>query len=337
MAIFHVLGDDARLVSARVGKLVTELVGEQSRAGSLETHDLSDLTVEGREAVVAAAVAALQTESLFAERRVVVVRGLDEATLETLRPLIDALSAAAESADLIVTSTGRLPKTLTDALSSAGTTRFDTKAPTAKRDLVEWAGNQFVEAGLKVESAATAEIVSWLGQDRARLPSLVRVLVSTYGTSRTLSADEVRPFLGEQGGVAPWDLTDAIDTGRMADALAMLRRMLRGGEYHPLQVMAVLHNHYTRLLRLDGADVRAPSDVMGVIGVKSDFQARKYLDASQRLGAKGVRAAIVLVAGADRDLRGGKDLEEELLMEILVARLARLVTSPRAAATSRRR
>jgi DNA polymerase-3 subunit delta len=268
----------------------------------------------------------------------VVLRAIDEATLETLAPLIAALPATTDTADLIVTSTGRLPKTLTDALSSAGVTRIDTKAPTGKRDLVVWATSQFVEAGLKVEAAAVSEVVAWLGQDRARLPSLVSVLLSTYGESRKLGADEVRPFLGEQGGVAPWDLTDAIDTGRMADALAMLRRMVRGGEFHPLQVVAVLHNHYTRLLRLDGAEATAPPDVMGLIGVKSDFQARKYLDASQRLGSRGVRAAIVLLADADRDLRGARDLDEELVLEILVARLARLVApAPRAAATSRRR
>lgn len=338
MAIFHVLGDDARLVSARLTKLITELVGDQSRAGSLESHDLADQTAEGREAAVGSVVSALQTESLFAERRVVVLRAIDEATLETLAPLLAALPAAVDSADLIVTSTGRLPKTLTDALSEAGATRIDTKAPTSKRDLVTWATSQFVEAGLKVEAAAVAEAVTWLGQDRARLPSLISVLLSTYGTSRKLGADEVRPFLGEQGGVAPWDLTDAIDTGRMADALHMLRRMVRGGEFHPLQVMSVLHNHYTRLLRLDGAEATAPADVMGLIGVKSEFQARKYLDASQRLGSRSVRAAIVLLADADRDLRGGRDLDEELVLEILVARLARLVApAPRPTATSRRR
>lgn len=338
MAIFHVLGDDARLVSARLTKLITELVGEQSRAGSLESHDLTDQTAEGRTAAIDAVVAALQTESLFAERRVVVLRAVDEATVENLAPLVAALPAAVASADLIVTSTGRLPKSFTDALSEAGVTRVDTKVPTGKRDIDAWASGQFIEAGLKVEPVAVAEVVAWLGQDRARLPSLITVLLSTYGAARKLGVDEVRPFLGEQGGVAPWDLTDAIDTGRMSDALAMLRRMVRGGEFHPLQVMAVLHNHYTRLLRLDGAEASAPADVMGLIGVKSDFQVRKYLSASQRLGTRGVRAAIVLLAEADRDLRGAKDLDEELVLEILVARLARLVEpAPRPTATSRRR
>ena len=40
------------------------------------------------------------------------------------------------------------------------------------------------------------------------------------------------------------------------------------------------------------------------------------------------RSAISLLATADLDLRGGKDWEPELVMEVLVARLARLGGAP---------
>ena len=44
----------------------------------------------------------------------------------------------------------------------------------------------------------------------------------------------------------------------------------------------------------------------------------------RRLGGGGVQRAVQLLAAADLDLRGETDLEAELVMEVLVARLSRL-------------
>lgn len=56
------------------------------------------------------------------------------------------------------------------------------------------------------------------------------------------------------------------------------------------------------------------------------------LNQYQRLGSGGISRAVELIATADIDMRGGKDWEPELVMEVLVARLARLA----APVTSRR-
>ena len=122
----------------------------------------------------------------------------------------------------------------------------------------------------------------------------------------------------------PWDLTDAIDRGDTTKSLPLLHRMMRAGERHPLQVMAILHSHYTKLLTLDGADARDEASAAAVLGIKPGFPARKALDQYRRLGSAGVARAIGLLAQADLDLRGAKDWPDELVMEVLVARLSRL-------------
>jgi DNA polymerase-3 subunit delta len=149
-------------------------------------------------------------------------------------------------------------------------------------------------------------------------------LVSTYGTARKLTAAEVAPFLGDGGGVPPWDLTDAIDRGDVPGALALLTRMMRAGDRHPLQVMAILHSHYVRLMRLDGTHARTESDAASILNLKSGFQARKVLDQYRKLGTTNVVQAVQLLAQADLDLRGVRDLPDDAVMEILVARLCRL-------------
>ena len=324
MTVYLITGSDARLISAKLTDLTQELVGDGDRNIMYESHDLESVTSDERETAIAHAVTGAQTESLFGDQRVVVLRALHEATVEQLKPLLKYLEQPLDITHLVITAEGKLAKSTTDALKNAGATTFNTTPPSRKNDLTTWFMEQFTESGLKLDASAVAAIISWLGQDQARLPSLIDVLSSTYGTAKKLALGDVEPFLGEQGSVLPWDLTDAIDKGDSPTALAMLRRMVRSGEYHPLQIMSLLHGHYTKLMKLDGPDIRNTQDAMSIIGSKSDFQAKKYVSRYQRLGTRNVGAAVQLLARADIDLRGGKDLEEELILEILIARLSRL-------------
>ncbi len=139
-----------------------------------------------------------------------------------------------------------------------------------------------------------------------------------------LTFAEIEPFLGEAGGVPPWDFTDAIDAGDTTKALTLLGRMMHAGGRHPLQIMAILHSHYSNIAKLDGVDARSEQDAMAATGIKSPYPAKKALANYRRLGPSSTRRAIELLAQADLDLRGAKDLEPELVMEVLVARLSKL-------------
>ena len=182
--------------------------------------------------------------------------------------------------------------------------------------------NRSSEPGLKFDIGARASR-PWLGEDAGRLPGILDTLVSTYGTSRTLKVVDVAPFLGEAGGVPPWDLTDAIDRGDTTKSLLLLHRMMRAGERHPLQVMAILHSQSTKLLTLDGSIATDESSAAAVLGTKPGFPAKTALEQYRKLGNAGVVRAIGLLARRP-DLRGAKEWPDELVMEVLVARLSRL-------------
>jgi DNA polymerase-3 subunit delta len=173
-------------------------------------------------------------------------------------------------------------------------------------------------------------LTEWLGEDLGRFDALANTLRSAFGTT-TITADMLEPFLGERGDVKPWDLTDAIDAGQTTKALVVARRMMTAGERHPLQLMAQLHNHFARVAKLDGPNVSGTADVEALTGAKG-FQAEKVLKAYRNLGSAGVRRAFELLSAADLDLRGGTGLDEDVVMDVLVARLSKLV-----APVSRRR
>jgi DNA polymerase-3 subunit delta len=179
------------------------------------------------------------------------------------------------------------------------------------------------EAGLKVDSEGRSRLVTWVGDEPSRLLGLIDLLRSTYGAGPKISVDEIEPFLGDDGGVPPWDLTDAIDRGDRTTALDLLQRMIGQGERHPFQVLSTLHSHFARMLRLDGADVAGEKDAAELLGMKgSTFPAKKAMGQARRLGHERIVKAVDLLAQADLDLRGGKAWPNHLVLEVLVARLA---------------
>jgi DNA polymerase III subunit delta len=320
-----VRGDDEVILRDAARDLVHALLGDLDAGLAVEDVGAERFRpAEGAEVGIAPLVEAAQTPPFLTDRRIVVGRDLDAFTrAEQVAPLVAYLGDPLPTTSLVlVWGAGRIPKSVLDAVKASGGQVHDT-AP--GRKLAAWVDEQVAAAGLRLDRAATERLVAWLGDDPPRLVGVLGTLVGTYGPGARLGPEELEPFLGEPGGVPPWELTDALDRGDISGALGKLHRMVGGGGRHPLQVMATLHGHYARMLQLDGADVTGEKDAAQLLGLRgSTFPARKALSQTRRLGHDRVVEAIDLLAGADLDLRGGKAWPDELVLEILVARLARL-------------
>lgn len=326
--IFLLRGEDASLVRDAVRALVDRLVGDGDR--SLVVEELA-----GEDYEIGALVAAAQTPPFLTDRRVVVGRDLHRfSTAEAVAPLVAYLADPLPTTTLVcVWESGRVPKSLLDALKAAGGEHVDTAPGHNAKAQRQWFDQQLAAAAVKLDGRAAKLVVETLGEDAGRLASVLAVLESTYGAGAQLGEEEVAPYLGGAGGVAPWDLTDAIDRGDIPGAIATLHRM-HGSGRHALQLMATLHGHYQRMLALDGSSARSEKDAAELLGIRgSTFPAKKALDQARRLGHDRVASAFSLLAQADRDLRGEKgyprEVGDSLVMEVLVARLANLSAATR--------
>jgi len=320
MATHLITGDDESLLLTAVSEVVHRLVGAGDRSLMVDEFD-------GDEYELRLVVDAAQTPPFLTEFRVVVARGVGRFGADEVAPLVAYLSDPLPSTELVlVAGGGRLAKSLVDAIKKTGGDIVDTAPPTRARERSGWFEEQVAASGLRLDHQALALLASWLGEDAGRVQGILETLASTYGDSRTLKVVDVEPFLGEAGGVPPWDLTDAIDRGDTTKALLLLHRMMRAGERHPLQVMAILHSQYTKLLTLDGAEAYDEASAAAVLGIKPGFPAKKALEQYRKLGNACVVRAIGLLAQADLDLRGAKEWPDELVMEVLVARLSRLTS-----------
>jgi DNA polymerase-3 subunit delta len=331
----HLLvGDDAALLSDALIELVHQLVGDGDRAFMVE-----ELTEENYRSEsgfdIARLVDAAQTAPFLTDRRVVVGRHLARfSRAEDLAPLYGYLDDVLPTTSLVLVwergespkqdRLAALPKKLSEAIRATGGVITDTAIPSGKQ-ADAWLDERLSDAAVKIDRPARARIAERLGEDRSRVVGLLHVLESAFGRNATITVADVEPFLGEAGTVPPWELTDAIDRGDIAGALDRLHRMTGAGERHPLALLATLYTHYSRMLRLDGVpglDEKAAAARLGMKG--STFPAKKALTQTKRLGSDKVATAIGLLADADLALRGAIAWPPDLVMEVLVARLARL-------------
>jgi DNA polymerase-3 subunit delta len=314
-------GDDPTLVAEGVRAVVDELLGGAD--ASLAVEDF-----RGDDVSVAAVADACQTPPFLADRRIVVLRDIGRFNAEEVAPLIAYLEAPlATTALVLAAGGGKPPPRLVAAVKKVG---HVSGTQVQSREARAWLKDRLRAGPVRLDAQAEAVLAAHLGEDLSRTSSLLAVLASAFGDGARLGPDDLAPYLGEAGSVAPWDLTDAIDTGRTEVALEILRRLLGAGDRHPLVVLAILHRHVASILRVDGGGVVTEAQAAAALGIpsgRSTFPAKKALSVARRLGSARIAELTGLVADAEIALKGGQALPELIVLEVLVARMCRLMRS----------
>ncbi len=321
---YLVKGSDPSLVAQAAHALTEQLV-----AGGDPSMMIEEFGGPGVDQFdIGVVIDACTTPPFLVDRRVVVVREAGQLSVVDAKRLVAYLDDPLESTALVlVGGGGTVPQALTKAVGAVGDV-VDTSVGTGKARS-QWLAEHLKGGPVRLEGPAVARLSEHLGEDMGRLVGLLDTLASAYGRGSTISLDDLEPFLGEAGALAPWDLTDAVDAGDTAKALTVLHRMVTAGESHPLVVLSMLHRHYRRMLQLDGAGVTSPEQAAEILGLRSTFPAKKALTQARRIGSARLARAIQLLAEADLDVRGSTALSGELVLEVLVARLSRLVRQGR--------
>jgi len=316
-AAYLVKGDDPSVVAQEVRALLARVVGDRDHA--LVVEEIGG--APGDELNVGAIVDACLTPPFLVDRRVVVVRDAGRLLTADVPRLVEVVQNPLPTTVLIlVGGGGTVPAPLVKAVGAAGEVVDVTTGKAGDRK--KWLHDHLRRAPVKLEAGASELLAEHVGEDLGRVEGLLGALSAAYGEGARISADDLAPYLGEAGNVPRYELTDAIDRGEPGVALAVLHRMLEAGGLVPVQILATLHGHFANMLALDGDDVGGERDAAAVLGT-APFVAKKALEQSRRLGSARIAQAINLIAAADLDVRGLSGLDPELVVEILVARLAR--------------
>ena len=346
-AVFVVKGSDPALVDRGVHRLLAELT---SAEGATDDHEDPTMTNESlavaieehrapngeEELMIGPVLDALFTPAFLADRRIVVLRDAEHLSSSQAAELASRLAEPFAPNILVLATVGKaLPAALLKAVKAQGR-EIDTSPGSSKAARAQWLSEQLLTAAVHLDAAARRLLEEHLGEDVSRLYALLDVLTAAYGEGGRVTPAELEPFLGEEGGAPPWDLTDALDSGDGEKAVQVARRLLGPGGRHPFQLLATLHKHYGAMLRLDGSGITDPAEAASVLGMPP-YPARKVFTQGSRLGIARIARAVSLVADADLDLRGVVDWPDELVIEVLVARLAQLSRTRLAAPAGARR
>jgi len=335
MGVVHVVrGSDPTLRAQALATLLEALVGDEDRTLVVEQITVPARRTEGEAAdgdsaapVAAAIVNAAQSPPFMTSQRIVVVHDYEQLSAAEAEPVAAVLDDLLDTTVMVfVAGGGRVAKRLGDALKGVEAVGpASEKTSDVLADVLE-------QSSIELRNDAARLVQDRLGDDAGRVMSLVDVLVTAHGPGASLTAEDVEPYLGEAGSVPAYLLTNAIEEGDVAGALAVLERLLtvtsprQPKPMHPLQLHGMLQSRYRKLLQVDDPSIRTVADAHAALrgGKGSTFPSKKILDASHALASDGLRQAVDLLADADVALKGAAGLPEDVVMEVLVARLAAL-------------
>ncbi len=329
-----VVGTDATMVYDAVRNVVAGALGALDPSFALEDFTAKDVASSSSESVAARVLEALNTPPFLVERRVVVVRDAQSLLADEVGQLVTWLANPAPGIVLVLGVVGTKANKLVKASNEVVEVNVSSRA----QDRVAYVESKLGEYQVSIDRQLAERVASQVGDDLARVDSLGRTLRSIYGTA-PLTFANVEPYLGDAGDVPEWDLTDAIDGGNATKAIVVARRMLDSKSRAGLQIVNILQRHYLRMARLEGSGARGDDDAAALLGINR-YPAGKALRTAQRLGSERISAAVHMIAKADVDLKGGvsyggKDLNTDMdvteltVIEVLVARLARLTQGAR--------
>jgi DNA polymerase III subunit delta len=324
-----VVGTDPTMVYDAVHNVVATALGDLDPSFALQDFTAKDVTASAGESTLPRVLEALNTPPFLVERRVVVVRDAQLLVADEVALLTQWMGSPAPGTVLILAVVGSKANRLVKAAGEV----VEVNVGTRIADRVAFVRAKMDEYDVVIDNTTAQRIAEQVGDDVARIDALARSLRSIYGTA-PLVFSRIEPYLGDAGDVPAWDLTDALDAGDATKAIVVARRMLESRQRAGLQIVSMLQRHYLNMARLEGSEVRTKEEAATLLGLNA-FPAGKALQMSERLGAERLTGAVHWITEADLALKGGvsyggRDLDSDLdvteltVIEVLVARLARL-------------
>jgi DNA polymerase-3 subunit delta len=292
---------------------------DRSRAAD-ETTEVTDLSCVGLEPGV---LTATTSPSLFGERKVVVVRDLQDAA-EAIATEIKAyvLDPASDTALVAVHNGGVKGKALLDALRKAGAAVVECKPLKWDSDKVKFVTAEFRAGGRRISSDAATSLVEAVGSDLRELASACSQLISD--TAGLVDRDVVARYYAGRVETSGFKVADAALEGRCQDALRLLRQALDTGA-DPVPVNAALAMGLRNLARVGSASrLTRPEDLAQELGI-APFVVKKVRGQLGGWSEDGVASAIAAVARADAEIKGA-GTDPVYALERAVVEIARFRT-----------
>ncbi len=274
--------------------------------------NLRDLPRVGGDDVKAEVLAPLLAPSLFGDSAVFI----DLSGVKVAAPLLDLLAKSGATVALLDPS----PSAARVKLYEAQGEHHVSPAPAKTGDVAGWVAKRSQAMRLKLDRDAALYLAEVFGGDLAGIVAELNKLELL--DSGLLNRETVARVVGLEAPGDSFAMLGAATSGRPAEALGQLRRLLAGGE-DPFKIMGAVVWQYSLVARtvalLAGGERVTVALAAQRLNVKP-YPAKKALEVARRLNEARIRAHLGRILEADQAMKRG--LDAGAVMERLMVQLS---------------
>ena len=195
-------------------------------------------------------------------------------------------------------------------------------------DLVDWIRRRFRALDHDIDAELARYLIFQCGDLMNGLVSEIGK-IGAYAKHRAVTREDIDAVAAPQLDAVVFQLTDAITAGRFDQAFSVLADLLRMGE-PPIKLLSVLGRQLRQLYsaRLALEARKGAGYLVELWGMKSDYPARKLLDAARRFDLAWCRFAVLAAARTDLAMKSQSGAGEEELLTSLLLELANRPPKP---------
>lgn len=306
-----VVGEEELLVSRAIDAV---LAAARAEDAGCDVRDLvgADLTLPD--------LLDLLGPTLFADRRVVIIRAAQDLSRDVVAALTSYASDPAEGVCLVVHLAGAKGRRFDDALTALGTRRVGCVGPKWPEERQRFVREELSAVGGSATDGAVEAILESVGTDLRSLATACAQLADD--TCGTIDAAVVRRYYRGRAEATGFAVADRAVEGDLPGALEELRWALSTGAA-PVLVVGALAGSLRVLARVAEAGRDRPESLATRLGVPP-WRVKRARSQLRGWEANGLTCAIIAVAVADAQVKGaGADPAYALERAVLAVVAAR--------------
>ena len=278
--------------------------------------DVFDLTEKGLGPVLDAA----RTLPMFAKRRLVIARGLDERKADELEPLLAYIADPNPASCLVLTTAGKVDGRLKifQALRKGG--YLHDFAHLRDWQLPDWLAGEARRRGLKLAPDAARALAEAAGPELGRLAQCLEQAALYAGDGEPISRAHVEAVVPESRERGIFELTTAIGAGQKPQALRLLGNLLANRE-PALRIEFMLVRQLRQIWRAKELEAAGTprAEMASRVGISPHFL-DDVLVPAKRMTTGALIRSFALLYEADRSLKSSR-VDPDIQITRLVASL----------------
>lgn len=189
------------------------------------------------------------------------------------------------------------------------------------RDLIAWIRRHAKAGGKDISDENCQLLCFYTGNNMTTMASELPKLTA-YASGPSILKTDIEALVEPVLEVVVFDITDAISSKDFPKALQSLQQVLRT-QKDPIEILAAIgsnlrRTHAAKVLSENGKGIDA---LLKLTGLRSEYAARKTMEAARRVSMQFCEAALVACMQTDWQMKTSADTPQRLL-EMLIIRLS---------------